>query len=413
MAARNSTSKPIKTATQLKNLKPKAARYEVADAGCPGLRIRVLPTGKVNYVWYARSAGKRHVVSIGSYPDKGLADARRKLERMKGQHKAGLLFNDGISAPTTVTALCEVFYTDRIKASRSEAGAKQARMMLDKYIIPGIGKHKLSIITPVAVGTVVQTVVKKGYLSRAESVTSLLKQLFKFAVARGYIEQSPAYALSAKDFGAKTSIGSRVLSADDIRAFWSALGTAPMMSDPVRVALKALLLSGVRSGELRLAKWEHIDLRKKTWFIPEDNSKTTEWTVPLSSHLVKQFKLLKDYAGDSAWVLPGKDGPITDKVLNRAMSRLFDTKIEGKHVLTIERASPHDLRRTLRTNMDDLGVEPHIAEKCLNHSLGRIEGTYNKNQLLTQRRDALEKWGDYVDLIVTERENVRRLADAS
>jgi hypothetical protein len=56
--------------------------------------------------------------------------------------------------------------------------------------------------------------------------------------------------------------------------------------------------------------------------------------------------------------------------------------------------------------MDDLKIEPHIAEKCLNHSLGRIAETYNTNPMLGQRHEALEKWGYYVDLLVSVRENV-------
>ena len=77
MTSAHSTPKPITTAKQLEALKPKTARYEIADTGCTGLRIRVLPTGKKNFVWYARSQGKRHVVAIGTYPDISLADARK------------------------------------------------------------------------------------------------------------------------------------------------------------------------------------------------------------------------------------------------------------------------------------------------------------------------------------------------
>ncbi len=95
---------------------------------------------------------------------------------------------------------------------------------------------------------------------------------------------------------------------------------------------------------------------------------------------------------------------MTDKVFGRAMRRLFE-----QGILNIDSASPHDLRRTMRSHMDDLNIEPHIAEKCLNHSLGRIAETYNRNEMLTQRRKALEKWGDFIDLITTDRKNVTRL----
>ena len=75
-----------------------------------------------------------------------------------------------------------------------------------------------------------------------------------------------------------------------------------------------------------------------------------------------------------------------------------------------ERASPHNLRRTMRSKLDDLDIEPRISDKSLNHSLVKIENIYNKNQLMKQRRIALEKWGDYIDLLVTPRVNVTVLS---
>ena len=283
MSSANSTPNHIKKDIQLKALKPNKDRYEVADKGCRGLRIQILPTGKKNFVWYARSQGKRHVAAIGTYPDMSLAEARKKPGGLKEQLKEGSLFGDGEDKlPKTIKELAEVFYKDDIQVNRTEGGAVQARMALNKYVIPLIGQKKLAIITPPRVGTVVQHMVKKGYLSRAETVLCILKQIFIFAIGGGFITLSPAYALKKKSYGAKTEAG--------------------------------------------------------------------------------------------------------------------------------ERESPHHPRRTMRSRLDDLGIEPHISDKWLNHSLVKIEETYNKNQLMKQRHVALEKWGDYIDLLVTPHENVTVLS---
>jgi len=258
----------------------------------------------------------------------------------------------------------------------------------------------------------VETVVDRGAASHAGKVLSLAKQMFRFAEGRGYIDRSRAYALDRKDLGVVDKVRERHLDADEIKALWSAIERAPRMSAQVGIGLKILLLIGVRTGELLKARWEHIDFDKAEWLIPEENSTTTAWTVPLVPAVLRELKEIAEDVDEgeqpSPRVITGRtEGPVTDKVLGRAMRRLFELKTkDGDPLLAIPPCSPHDFRRTLRTHLEDLGVEPHIAEKCLNHSLGRIERTYNRNTLLGQRREALQKWADWVDVVVTDRANV-------
>ena len=412
MARKESTErpkhlKPFTNHVDLKSRKPRDQRYEIAYIAEPTLRVRVGITGKKSFIWRVRHHGGRKIVPIGEFPNLSIADAHIKLDDLKAKHKEGLLFNTSTNTPKTVSELCERFYEKRILPHRKRPDV--VRQVLDADVVPWIGNRKLSMVTPIDITNLIEQVVERGATTHAGKVLATVKQLFKYAESNGYVERSPAYSHDPKNLGVTNNTRNRYLNSEEIAAFWLALDKAPRMSSPVRIAFRVLLLSGVRSGELRLAKWEHIDLEKKKWFIPEENSKTREWTVPLSSHLLKQFEALQGLSDGSEWVIPGMNGPVTDKVFGRAMRRLFELEVDGEKILTIPSASPHDLRRTMRSHMDDLRIEPHIAEKCLNHSLGRIAETYNKNQMLPQRREALEKWGDHVDLIVTPRENVRRL----
>lgn len=175
------------------------------------------------------------------------------------------------------------------------------------------------------------------------------------------------------------------------------------MSLPVKNGLKTLLLTGVRSGELIKAKWENIDLNKKEWFIPKEDTKTLEaWTVPLTNEVITLINELQGL--DPIYVFAGKNGMMTDKVLGRAMRRLFE-----REALTIKQVRPHDFRRTVRTHLEKLNVAPHIAEKCLNHSLGSINAVYNKNTYLSERREALERWEQFLMLQVNPQENVTHI----
>ena len=411
------------TTAWLDNIKAKDKRTEYADAGCRGLRLRVEPTGRKVFVWYYQDNGKNRVLTLGRYGDGEecltLKKARKALEKAKEKRADGVAVAPAADIPQDVEELAERFYTQRIVPHRKRPDT--VRQILDHDIIPVLGKCKLRSLTTPTVASMVEGVVNRGARTHAGSVLSITKQMFRFAEARGYIERSPAYALDRKDLGVVDTIRDRHLDAEEIKALWHALDKAPRMSTQVRIGLKILLLTGVRTGELLKARWEQIDFDKGEWFIPEENSKTTAWTVPLVPAVRALFHELKEIAdGDedeepSPWVMAGRtDGPITDKVLGRAVRRLFELKDkDGNPILDIPKCRPHDFRRTLRTHLEDLGVEPHISEKCLNHSLGRIERTYNRSTLLEQRREALLKWADYVDLLVTDRANVVRMDGAA
>ena len=278
----------------------------------------------------------------------------------------------------------------------------------------------MSITTP-SLTRVVDKVVDRGAAAHAGKVLATLKQLFRYAQARGYIDISPAYPMSPGDLGVVSNIRERALDTDDegeaqadlveIRALWHALDKAPRLSVQNRIGTKILLLTGVRSGELRLARWEHIDFDSATWKIPASNTKNARaWTVPLSQLVVDLFNKLQKASEESPWILPSfteEEGPITDKALARSIKRLFSLKnAKGEKLLPIEYFTPHDLRRTLRTHLSRLSVAPHIAEKCLNHSLSKLGKTYDRHTYLDERRRALEIWATEIDLAVRSQDNV-------
>ena len=104
-------------------------------------------------------------------------------------------------------------------------------------------------------------------------------------------------------------------------------------------------------------------------------------------------------------------GPVDDKVFGHAVRRLLTLEKDGQKVLALdEDFCPHDLRRTCRSGLSVIKIPPHIAERCLNHSLGRIAETYDTHDYLDERREALQKWADQVDRYVNPPANVIDLA---
>lgn len=411
MARENFNSK-----TNIKTLPTEASRYEIGDAEGNGLRLRVSPNGTKTFIWRVRFESRQRIVTLGDHPAMSVNQARSRLDEVKQSYADGVLFTSKITrkAPTTVRQLA-LEYQAEAMASLSEGRKEQVRMAMDKYILPTIGSAKLRSIKAPQVKVVVTKVLNAGYNERARAVLGILGRMFRYAEALGYIDYSPAAALEPSFCGIeKAKSRTCMLNNDGIRTFWSALDKTTRMSGPVRIALRILLLSGVRSGELRQAKWKHVDFDKAEWFIPEENSKTNSWTVPLSSHLLALFRELHDLTGDTIYLFPGikKDGklyPITNRVYHKAMVKMFNDGF----MPDVEKVSPHDFRRLMRTTMaESLNIDDSVAEACLNHVKGKVEGAYNKAQLLTQRRAALEKWGDYVDLLVHPCDNIRRLANA-
>jgi integrase len=411
------------TAKFLDNLTKPAKMYEISDRACIGLRIRVHPTGTKSFRWYYKNDnGKNKALTLGNYPATSIKQARIALDIVKEKHKLGGIVQPESGAPKTVKELADAFFlSPKIQARRRPDAVAQ---IIDHDITPKIGRMKLALVTEEMLNDLVEKKAIgepakgiKAAPSHAGKVLAIIKQLFGFAADKNYITVSPAAKTRRPDdLGVHTNIKKRSLdinvyrefdsSYTEIKAFWLALDTAPKLSKTVSTALKLLLILGVRSGELRLSEWSDVDFNKFILTIPIKNQKLlpkqlksgtpTPWRVPLPPMAIDLLRAL--YKDGSVYVFEGKNisngvkGPITDKVFGRAVRRLLDDSEGKKPLLDIEKFTPHDLRRTFHSHISQLGVSHEVAEKCLNHSLGRIDATYVQNDFLDQRREALALW---------------------
>ena len=194
------------------------------------------------------------------------------------------------------------------------------------------------------------------------------------------------------------------------------------MGPTTRAGLRLLLLTGVRTGELLRATWAEFDIPAAVWTVPPDHQKASlrqraparPWRVPLSKQALAQVDKLRVISEGSPCAMASplaEGGFTTEEALNHAMRRLF---IGARPLLAFAapRPTPHDLRRTMRTNLGRLGVPPHIAERCLNHTLGTIETTYDTHDYFTERAEALARWGEHVAGLVEASSNVVPLGAA-
>jgi integrase len=268
-----------------------------------------------------------------------------------------------------------------------------AEAILARDVVPRWKGRDARSITPAEVIEMLDAIVARGSPVAANRAASLVGQLFKFGIHRRIVTGSPVQLLYRP--GGKEKPRERVLSDEEL-AVYLADPLACTRYDKLSHIVTVLLLTGQRRGELAHASWSEIDWKEKTWTIPDANAKAGRGhVVPLSEWAVREFEALKRLSRRSPWVLPDSTGEsrIDPLRLSRSLARCIPRfKERGIAPFTL-----HDLRRTCRTGLSRLKVEPHVAERVLNHAQPGIAGVYDRFAYLDEKREALEKWAAHLD----------------
>jgi integrase len=402
--------------------KQRARRVEVGDASTESLRVRLGLTGSISFVTFVSVKGKHKGITLGRFPDLSLAGARQETQRVHSLHRSG---NPQAGRPEKTFAevlpaflayLAEHRRTPREGARRNSTAT--AKAYLEKVAAGPLGLRKLGAITAPEVAAVVEERVAAGTPAAANLVHRLLQQMFAWLETKGTIERSPSTVLKAAALGAGQSPPRRRrLSDDELRQVWIALSDEKTpVRHVTRCALRLLFLTAVRSGELREAKLADVDLDAATWRIPAENrklKKSAEETagdliVPLSPQAVAIFRELREAAGNNPWVLAvrrnGEDDHLSDSALATAVKNLINPRVERAPILNMPPWTPHDARRTARSFFTErLDADFHIAERCLGHAVGsRASRAYDPpGGYLPQRRELLNKWGAFIEQLVS------------
>ncbi len=404
--------KAIKNDLQLGKLKRKDKAFTVKVANTSGLYVRIGPSGVKSYRWDRGKGQKPRHITYGRYPSMSVKDARNKHEKTQEQYRDGVMCEVSADLPKTIQELADVFYEGRIVPNRKRP--EIVLQVLDHDVLPFVGSMKLDLVNTMVIHSLVSKVVDRGATVHAGRVLAILKQMLNYGVVLGALQFNVAQPLNKKDLGISNSQRNRVLDPKEIKLLWNALENNYKGTKQTRIGLQLLLLLGLRSGELRLIKWADIDLKKGLLTIPVENQKLSieqagqakPYVVPLDKMARELFRKLEGI--NSEWVFPGRgrDKPIHETTMINVISVLLDRSIRGEKVLPIDAFTPHDLRRTMRSNLSELGIPPHIAERCLNHSLGGILKVYDHYDFLKERKEALGKWSQQLQIIIGKQDNV-------
>jgi integrase len=404
----------------IRSIKPGDERKRLSDG--EGLYLLLFVKGgahgwRYNY-WID---GQRRLLSLGTYPDTGLAAARKKADDYRR------LVAQGVDPSQLRKSARAQSQTVREEAKRADAGlppsgsfeavardwlstihtakvsaghADRTRIRLEQDVFPWLGRRAIGEIKAPELLQCLRQVEARGAIETAHRIRQACGQVFRFGVASGNCERDPSADLrdALKPIEPKhhAAITDPRRTGELLRAIGDYQGL------PVtRAALRFVPLVFQRPGEVRQAEWSEFDLDGATWTIPARRMKRTKpgkvdgpnHIVPLSTQAVSVLRDLHPLTGHGRYVFPSLrtgERPMSDNAVLSALRRMGYPKDE---------MTGHGFRAMARTMLAErLSVDEAIIEAQLAHAVPDALGrAYNRTQYLAQRRMMMQQWADYLD----------------
>lgn len=374
----------------------------LGDGG--NLYFRKRREGGSSWILRYKFLGKTRKIRLGTYPDMTLAEARieaRKARVMVDKQEDPLVVRETarieFKRRESFSQLCEDWFTSEV-LGRDVKKHPAARSLLNRYIIPSLGKMPTVEIQPMDITRMLDGV-KRRYPSVANQLLRTTRRIFSFGVRRRIVQNNPTFDLSQRlDAGGTEKSRSRNLNHDELARLFAAFRNTPAFGTENLLTTKLLLALCVRKGELIGARWDEFDLEGRTmqgpvWHLPGARTKTGEQLdIPLVPQVVTWLESLRHIAGKSDWLFPRRRYDRHALIQHASGNTLNAALLRVDHGL--KHFTVHDLRRTARTHLAALGIRREVAEKCLGHKFRGVEGTYDRYDYFKERRTALKQWTD-------------------
>jgi integrase len=389
-------------------------RYEVWDEARKGFGVRVTPRGVKSFVWVYHFEGRPRRLTFGTYPRLSLADAGVKFAEAQNLLAKGIDPGSRAVAERVAERHAETVeelvaaYLDRYARARKRSAFEDERI-LRKDVLSHWARRKAKDITRRDIVRLLNEIVDRGAPIQANRTLTILRRMFRFAVGQAIVEISPCDQVEQPSAENERN---RVLSDDEIRLFWRALDTASMEPN-ARRALRLMLVTGQRKGEVIGLHRREVDREKRLWALPAERAKNgREHLIPLSA---PALRIIGETAPDEAGYLfpsslTGK--PYRGQSIDHATRYLFKARtpqaskrLPRKAALPplagrMERFTPHDLRRTVATRMRELGISRGDVKMVLNHVETDVTSRYDKYDGLAEKRRALDLWAARLEQII-------------
>ena len=377
------------TDSRIKALKLTGAPSERYEKFAPdGLGIRVGNKSK-SFIFLYRFRRKPRRMTLGRYPEMGLADARLALAEAKKKLEQGkdpgarLVEQRRLEREAeTIKELANLYVLLYAKVNNRTWREDERKLNVD--IVPALGHLKVKDVTRRDITALIDQINERGARVAANRTISLLSRMFRFAISRGIVDASPVVAIERN----KERPRERTLNDEEIKRLWLDAELA-RMSRTAALALKFILATGVREGEAAGAQWSEID--GDAWEIPSARFKSGRpHRVPLSNLALELLADIREHAGDSVHLFPSRNG----KGRHIDGGSIYNATRVAFPILRIEGANVHDLRRTFATKLGEIGIERFIIGRLLGHAEQDVTGQhYDKYGYEPQKLAAMERWG--------------------
>lgn len=390
------------TDTAIRKAKPADKTRRMFDGG--GLYLEVAPSGGKWWRLKYRFGGKEKRLALGTYPETSLADARERRATARQQLAAGIDPSEQRKAEKAagVERAANSFETVAREWLAKQTWVDGYRVKVEawmgKDVYPYIGGRPVAELNAPEFLRVARRIEERGAIESAHRVMQTCGQIMRYAIATGRADRNPVADLK----GALASPPKRHHAAITDPAELGALLRAidGYAGNPVtRAALKLSALLFVRPGELRHAEWTEIDLDAAEWNIPAGKMKMRQaHLVPLSNQAVEILRELYPLTGHGQYVFPGGRSPrrpMSNNAINAALRRMGYAK---------ESMTAHGFRATARTILDEvLHYRADFIEHQLAHAVKDPNGrAYNRTAHLPERRNMMQGWANYLDVLVTD-----------
>lgn len=387
------------TDLQVSRAKPREKEFKLFDGR--GLYLLVTPSGGKLWRLKYRCEGRERKLSLGSYPEVSLAEARQMREEARAQLAKGV--DPGALRTARRSAAIgqeensfEVVAREwhrRFAGTWSDSHAETVLRRLEADVFPAAGGRPVGEITAPEVLAVLRRIEARGALETAHRVRTVCSQVFRYAVATGRAERDPTVDLRGALPPYKKSHLAAIIDPKEVGPLLRAIDSYEG-SYVVKCALQLSALLFVRPGELRCARWEEFNLAGAEWNIPAGRMKMkVAHLVPLPRQAVIILRELHALTGRTRFVFPchrSAARPLSNNAVNAALRRMGYAKDE---------MTGHGFRAMARTILDEvLDFRPDIIEHQLAHAVKDPNGrAYNRTAHLAKRREMMQTWADYLD----------------
>ena len=356
------------------------------------LYARVSDKGTISFQFRYRIGGRNTRITLGAYPLLSLKSARDEATRLSVVLQEG--GDPKVAARSrysggewTLDKCLDEWLSKHVARQLKDSTRVNYISIVEKHLK---GRYSIPVerIRMDEWLTLFDGIAEKTSPYNAGVVLKVTKRALGWCMRRELINPPSVMNLEVSTIGTSKSQRDRVLELHEVGLIWMAIENTKL-SLAVRNCIKLILLTGARNAEAREAKWSEFDFENRIWTVPKERSKTgVVIRRPLSDRTLELVSAMKSTPSPN-YVFGSMDNdfqkPITTHAVQRAVRRL-------RAKLKMEDWRVHDFRRTIATRLSEKGVQPHVVEKMLGHSLGGVLAVYNRHDWINEQKEAYDLW---------------------